>query len=101
MFVVVFIPDFSLQSALRCEPELNARPVALVDPAAPKPDLIQLTAAARTRGVCEGLTASQALARCPELLVKRRSFAAEQAATDALLQTAYAFSPDIEATAPA
>src|SRR5689334_5378558 len=100
MFAAVVIPDFSLQSALRSEPELSARPVALVDPATTKADIVQLTAAARAHGVCEGLTASQALARCPELIVKRRSLATEQAATDALLQAAYAFSPDIEATAP-
>jgi protein ImuB len=100
MFAAVFIPDFSLQAALRQEPELRSQPVALIDPELPKPTIVQLTAAARARGVTEGLTASQAIARCAELLIKVRSIAQEQAATDVLLQTAYAFSPNIEATAP-
>jgi len=100
MFAAVFIPDFSLQAVLRHEPDLRARPVALVDPELSTSDIIQLTAAARACGVVEGLTASQALARCEDLIVKPRSRAQEAAATEVLLQTAYAFSPNIEATAP-
>jgi protein ImuB len=99
MFATVFIPDFSLQAVLRHELELlRSRPVALVDPALPKPIIVQLSSAARAFGVIEGLTASQAMARCEELTIKTRSLAQEQAATDALLQTAYAFSPGIEST---
>ncbi len=100
MFAAIFIPNFSLQAALRHEPDLRSQPVAMIDPALPKPNIVQLTEAARVRGVVEGLTASQSMARCAELLIKIRSPAQEQIATDALLQTAYAFSPNIEATAP-
>ena len=100
MFAVLFIPNFSLQAVLRHEPELLSGAVALVDPALPKPAIVQLTAAARAQGVCEGLTASQAMARCAELIIKSRSLARETVATEVLLQTAYAFSPNIEATAP-
>ncbi|HEU5397445.1 MAG TPA: hypothetical protein VFV81_09770, partial [Verrucomicrobiae bacterium] len=46
-----------------------------------------------------GFTASQAMARCGHLQIKIRSASQEKAATDILLQTAYAFSPGIEATA--
>ena len=100
MFAVVLVPDFALQAVLRFEPDSRHRPVALVDPTSPKPDLIQLTSAARVCGVVEGLTASQAIARCANLIIKPRSAVQEKAATDALLQIAYAFSPNIEATAP-
>ncbi len=100
MFAVIFIPNFSLQAVLRHEPESRERAVALVDPELPKPILVQLTAAARARGVCEGLTPSQAMARCAELVIKPRSRAQEESATEVLLQTAYAFSPNIEFTAP-
>ncbi|HWD91973.1 MAG TPA: DNA polymerase Y family protein [Verrucomicrobiae bacterium] len=100
MFAVIFIPNFSLQAVLRHEPESRARAVALVDPKLPKPILVQLTPAARACGVCEGLTPSQAMARCGELIIKPRSPAQEESATEILLQTAYAFSPGIEATAP-
>ena len=100
MFAVIFIPNFSLQAVLRHEPELRERAVALVDPKATKPVLVQLTAAARAFGVCEGLTPSQAMARCAELIIKPRSLAQEESATEVLLQSAYAFSPNIESTAP-
>jgi protein ImuB len=100
MFAAVFIPDFFLQSVLRHEPDRRERPVAVIDPALPKPVLLQLTSAARSRGVAAGLTPSQAAARCEDLVIKSRSLAQEQDATEVLLQTAYAFSPDIEATAP-
>ncbi|HEY9510166.1 MAG TPA: DNA polymerase Y family protein, partial [Verrucomicrobiae bacterium] len=100
MFAVVFIPDFSLQAVLRLESDLQNQPVALIDPDLPKPNIVQLTSAARAKGVVEDLTPSQAMARCANLLIKTRSLNQEQAATDVLLQTAYAFSPNIEATAP-
>lgn len=99
MFAVIFIPNFSLQAALRHEPELRKRAVALVDPKMTKPVLVQLTAAARAFGVCEGLTPSQAMARCAELIIKPRSTTQEESATEVLLQTAYAFSSNIESTA--
>ncbi|HEX4262938.1 MAG TPA: DNA polymerase Y family protein [Verrucomicrobiae bacterium] len=100
MFGVIFIPNFSLQAVLRHEPELRGRAVALVDPKLPKPVIVQLTSVARACGVGEGLTASQAMARCAELSIKPRSPAQEESATEVLLQTAYAFSPNIESTAP-
>jgi protein ImuB len=100
MFAVIFIPNFSLQAVLRHEPDLRARPVALVDSKLIKPAIVELTAAAQACGVCAGLTASQAMARCAELIIKARSPAQEESATEVLLQTAYAFSANIEATGP-
>jgi protein ImuB len=100
MFAAIFIPNFSLQAVLRHEPDLRERAVALVDPGLPKPVIIQLTSAARSYGVCEGLAPSQAMARCTELTIKTRSLTEEESATEVLLQTAYAFSPNIESTAP-
>src|SRR5690242_18622767 len=100
MFAVILIPNFSLQAVLRHEPDLRSRPIALVDPKETKPVITQLTSTAQAWGVCAGLTASQAMARCAELIIKPRSPAQEESATEVLLQTAYAFSPNIEATAP-
>ena len=100
MFAVIFIPDFFLQAALRHEPEMHSRPAALTDPDLPKAGIIQCNPHARTAAVEEGISASQALARCPALLIKSRSLPQEQAAGDLLIQTAYAFSPFIEATGP-
>src|SRR4051812_16603362 len=100
MFAVIFIPEFLLQAVLRHEPELHSRPAALTDPELPKAGVIRLNSRARAAGVGEGISASQALARCPDLLIKSRCLAQEKAATDVLIQTAYAFSPFIEATGP-
>jgi protein ImuB len=100
MFAVIHIPDFALQAALRLEPELKSRAAALVDSEPGKTTIMQLTSAARERGVFEGSTPSQAMARCGDLVIKQRSRAREQSATEILLQTACAFSPYIESTAP-
>ncbi len=61
--------------------------------------IIQATAAAKKSGVAEGLTPAQAVARCSELKIRTRSPSQETAATEILLQTAGAFSPNIESTA--
>jgi protein ImuB len=100
MFAVIRIPNFSLQAVLRHEPDLREQAIALVDPELPKPLIVQLSSAARNCGICEGLTASQATARCGELIIKSRALPLEKSATEILLQTAYAFSPHIESTAP-
>ena len=98
MFAVIYIPDFFLQAALRHEPELFSRPVALLNKELKS--ICQFTSAARTAGVCEGLTATQALARCSTLLIRPRSTTQESLATEILLECAYTFSPNIESTAP-
>src|SRR4051812_24087987 len=100
MFAVIFIPDFALQAVLRHEPDLRAKAVALVDGTGSKPEIVESTAAAKQAGVIATLTPSQAMARCGNLIIKSRSPAQEASATELLLQTAYAFSPVIEATAP-
>ena len=100
MFAVIYIPDFALQAVLRHEPQLASRPIGLIDANETKAPIFQLTRSAREAGVVEGLTSTQALARCGNILIKARSIAQEQTATEALLQSAYAFSPRIESTAP-
>jgi protein ImuB len=100
MFAVIYIPDFFLQAALRHEPELAKRAVALIDESLPKPVIVQLTEVAKLSGVCTGMTSTQAMARCRQIVIKSRSVAQETAATDTLLQSSYLFSPYVEATAP-
>jgi protein ImuB len=101
MFAVIYIPNFSLQSVLRLEPELQSRAVALVvsESTKAKATVMQLTRPACERGVAEGLTASQAVARCGNLIIRHRSPAQEKSVTEILLQIAGAFSPCIESTA--
>jgi len=99
MFAVVYIPNFGLQAMLRHELELRSGPVALVDTEVSKTVIVQLNAVAAACDVEEGLTPSQAMARCERLTIKPLSRTQEQAATEVLLQTAYAFSPNTESTA--
>lgn len=100
MFCAIHLPSFPLQAALRHEPEAWNRPVAIVDSAGTTPRVIEATAPARMAGVVEGLTSPQALARCREVNIRSRSAAAEAAVTDAVLQCAYGFSPNLEVTGP-
>ncbi|HEY0551866.1 MAG TPA: hypothetical protein VGF13_19845 [Verrucomicrobiae bacterium] len=103
MFAVVFVPNFALQSLLRHEPGLHQRPVALVEAGGAnfsKALILECTRAAEATGVYAGLTAPQAQARSREMVLKSRSPGAERSATEMLIQTAYAFSPNIESTAP-
>lgn len=100
MFAAVHIPQFALQSALRPTPELQQSAVVLVDPAATTPRVIDLTAPATALGATVGLTPTQALARCRELVVRHRSMSQEASTTEAALQIAHGFSPNIENSAP-
>src|SRR5262245_56508141 len=99
MFAVVYLPQFALQAALRHEPELWAKPVVLVDPARSTPVVCALTDPARQSGISEGFSPTTALARCREMVVRHRSAKQESLTTDVLLQCAFGFSPNIEATA--
>ncbi|MBC8002663.1 MAG: DNA polymerase Y family protein [Opitutaceae bacterium] len=98
MFAVIHLPQFFLQAALRHEPEQWFKPVALVDPAMSTPRICDATEPARLAGISDGATPTQALARCATVSIRPRSTGLETAATDALLQCAYGFSPHIEAT---
>ena len=77
---------------------VHNRPVALIDATAQTPIILQLTHAAREVGVNPEMTVTQAMARCPKILIKVRSAAQEQGANAALLDCAWAFSPTVEAT---
>ncbi|MGE3312629.1 MAG: DNA polymerase Y family protein, partial [Limisphaerales bacterium] len=100
MYAVLQVPRFALQAVLRHEPPLRTRPVALVDPDTTPPRVVEATPSALEQGVSAGLTAPQALARCRVVSIRARVAAQETAATEALLQCAYGFSPHIESTAP-
>lgn len=93
-FAVIHLPNFFLQAGLRNEPALTRRPVAFTDNGI----ILQATPSAARLGVAAGLTGSQALARCPGLLLKPRSLGQEATATEIVLQMAYRFSPRIEST---
>lgn len=100
MFATVYAPNFYLQAALRYQPELADKPVALIDEQEAKAAIIQLNRAAEEVGVVCGMTPSQGLARCLQLVVKCRLRAQEKCMTEMLLHFCYTLAPYIEATAP-
>ncbi|MEO5720036.1 MAG: hypothetical protein ABIR71_01025 [Chthoniobacterales bacterium] len=100
MFATIFLPNFYLQAALRHQPELACRPVALIDDQAAKAVIIQLNRAAEEAGVRVGMTPSQGLARALELTVKTRIREQERLLDQLMLQFSYTLTPYVEATAP-
>ena len=100
MFATIYLPDFYLQAALRHQPELRAKPVALLDDQEKKAVIIQRTAAAEETGVHVGMTPSQGLARCLQLVIKGRDLAQERLLQEILLHFAGTLAPYVEATAP-
>jgi nucleotidyltransferase/DNA polymerase involved in DNA repair len=100
MFATIYLPDFYLQAALRHQPDLSGKPVALIDDQEKKAVIIQLNPAAEKAGVRVGMTPSQGLARYLELVIKVRSHSQEKLLQDILLHFAGTLSPYVEATAP-
>jgi hypothetical protein len=100
MFATIYLPDFYLQAALRHQPDLSDKPVALIDDQEKKAVIIQLNDAAEKTGVRIGMTPSQGLARDLALVIKVRSQAQEKLLQDILLHFAGTLSPYVEATVP-
>ena len=100
MFATIYLPDFYLQAALRHQPDLSGKPVALLDDQEKKAVIIQLNSAAEKTGVRVGMTPSQGLARYLDLVIKVRSHSQEKLLQDILLHFAGSLAPYVEATAP-
>ena len=98
MFATIYLPNFYLQAAIRHQPELWTKPVALIETQQRKVTITQLNEAAEKAGVCLGMTPSQGLARYLSLIIKIRAPAQEKAIDEILLQQAFTLSPDVEAT---
>jgi protein ImuB len=99
MFVVILLPEFRLQAALRHKPELRGKAIAVVEKENAKGLVSDRTEAAEKFGVSAGMAAVQALARCPHLLILPRAHEQEKSVRAALLEAACSLSPDVEVTA--
>src|SRR6266853_3457326 len=100
MFATIYLPNFYLQAAMRHQPELRAKPVALIEEQEKKPVLVQLNDAAEKAGIRKGMTPSQALARSLKVIIKARAHTQEKSIQQLLLHFAFILSPFVEATAP-
>ena len=99
MFATIYVPNFFLQAVMRHQ-QISSTPVALIDEQEKKPTIIQLNHAAELAGVRHGMTPSQGLARCLNLVIKPRSSIQEESLTNLLLQSCFSLTPLVEATAP-
>ena len=100
MFATIYLPDFYLQAALRHQPELSGKPVALIDDLEKKATIIQLNSAAIEAGIYCGMTPSQGLARSLQLIVKTRVASQEKRMQEILLHFAGTLAPFVETTGP-
>jgi protein ImuB len=100
MFAVLHLAHFPIQAVLRHEPALVSAPVALFDPAQKKSLVLATNPLARAAGVEIGMTAPQAMARCPRLISRTAHADHEKEAHATLLAVGFTLSPLIEDTAP-
>ncbi len=100
MFATIYLPNFYLQAATRHQPELCAKPVALIEEQERKPLIIQLNEAAEKASIRKGMTPSQALARSLQVVIKVRANMQEKSMQEILLHHAFILSPFVEDTAP-
>src|SRR5271165_5600318 len=98
-FACFSVPNFSMAAALRAEPELQARPVAILEGKPPLEKIIAVNEKAGASGNTAGIPKAQG-ELCTELALRSRSPLQESSAHAALLDCAQSFSPCVEDSAP-
>ena len=94
-FACIYVPSFPVAAALRAEPELRTRPVAILEGKPPLEIILAVNDQASRLGIAPGLTKSQA-ELCAELVLRPNSPLQNSAAHAALLDCAQSFSPCVE-----
>jgi len=97
-FACIYVPNFPVAAALRAEPELQARAVAILEGTPPLEKIIAVNEKAGRLGIAPAMTKAQA-ELCSDLALRPRSPLQESAAHAALLDCAQSFSPCVEDTA--
>ena len=94
-FACIYVPNFPVAAALRAEPELQARAVAILEGKPPLEKIVAVNEKAARMGIAPGMAKAQA-ELCSELALRPRSPLQESAAHAALLDCAQSFSPCVE-----
>src|SRR5262245_64140177 len=97
MFACLYFPDFPVQAVVRLvrlDTSLRQQPVALLDGSPPLQKVAALNSRAREQGIYLGMTKPQAELFGVKLCQRDRT--QEAAASQALLDCAFAFSPRVE-----
>jgi len=97
-FACIFVPNFPVAAALRAEPELQSRALAILEGKPPLERIIVVNEKAARLGIAPGMTKAQA-ELCAELVLRSRSSLQESSAHAALLDCAQSFSPCVEDSA--
>jgi len=94
-FACIYVPNFPVAAALRAEPELKTRAVAILEGKPPLEKIIAMNENARRMGIAPGMTKAQA-ELCADLALRPRTPLQESSAHAALLDCAQSFSPCVE-----
>ena len=86
-FACIYVPNFPVAAALRAEPELQTRALAILEGKPPLEKIIAVDEKAARAGIAPGMTKAQA-ELCPELALRSRSMLQESTAHAALLDCA-------------
>ena len=92
----LLVPRFAAAAAVRAEPALAGRALAILDETRPGRLVIEANAEARALGVLPGMTEAAAQARPGALVCRERVPPQEAAAQQALLEVALVHSPRVE-----
>src|SRR5690606_20598098 len=96
----LFVPELPLQALLRAEPDLHGQPLAIFQGEGARARIQAVSVPARSQGVLPGMRIEEALALCPDLLLRADDEALREAAREAALDAAAAVSPRVEEAAP-
>src|SRR5215469_6468071 len=94
-FACIYVPNFSVAAALRTEPDLAVRPLAILEGKPPLQKIIAVNGKASALGIAPGMSKAQG-ELCTELALHLRSPLLESSAHAALLDCAQSFSPCVE-----
>ncbi len=97
-FACIYVPNFSVAAALRAEPDLAIRPLAILEGKPPLEKIIAVNEKASDLGIAPGMSKAQG-ELCTELALRLRSPLQESSAHAALLDCAQSFSPCVEDSA--
>jgi len=97
-FACIYIPNFPVAAALRAEPDLRDRAVAIFEGKAPLEKIIAINESAGELGITREMSKAQG-ELCSEVTLRQRSALQESSAHAALLDCAQSFSPCVEDSA--
>jgi protein ImuB len=98
-FACIYVPDFSIQAAVRADPMLHNRALTLITGTPPLWHVVSASPAALQAGIQLGMTKAQ-VTEFTGIEIRERCEAHEKAAHAALLDAGWSVSPRVEDTAP-